>query len=134
MIARKSVNMLKNMIFSVILSVGVFFIRCLPIYFGIHVIINMILTIIMSYIIGISIVKSTYSTLLAYLILSLGEVLNVVLLNLLNININLKVENPFVKCLYGIPSLVFVLIFILTATFILKKIFGGKEDLNNVIG
>lgn len=91
-------------------------------------IINIILTISIMAITGMPIIKSIYSTLLMYFMLSLGEFLNIVILNLMNIDTNTKFLNPFTKCLYGIPSLIFLLFFIMIFNYAFKR----KEDIKNV--
>lgn len=111
-----------------ILSIFIFFVRLLPIYFGVHMIINIILTISIMAITGIPIIKSIYSTLFVYSILSLGEFLNMILLNLLNINTSSEFSNPFMKCLLGIPSLIILLVFIIIFNYVSKR----REEINNV--
>lgn len=91
-------------------------------------IMNIILTISIVAITGVPIIKSIYSTLLLYFILSLGEFFNIVMLNFINVDINTKFLNPFIKCLYGAPSLIFLLLFIMMFNYVFKR----KEDIKNV--
>lgn len=127
-LSKKSINMRKYIISSIILSIAVFFVRWLPIYFGVHMIINIILIISIMVVIGIDIMKSIYSTLLMFFILSLGEFLNMALLNLLNINTSIEFLNPYKKCMYWSPSLIFLLLFIIITNYLLKM----KEGIKNV--
>lgn len=127
-ISRRSFNILKGIFLSIILSIIIFFVRYLPIYLGVHMIINIILTISIIAITGVPIIKSIYSTLLLYFILSLGEFFNIAMLNFINVDINTQFLNPFIKCLYGMPSLIFLLLFIMMFNYVFKR----KEDIKNV--
>lgn len=126
-LSKKYFNILKVLFLSIILAVIAFSVRLLPIYFGVHMVINIVLTISIMAIIGIPIIKSIYSTLLVYLILSLCEFINIFILSLLNIDINSEALNPFTKLLYEAPSLVFLLLFILSFNYMLKKKKGVKN-------
>lgn len=120
-VARKSINM-KTYIFSgIIIGIINFFVRMLPIYFGVHTFISVILVICAMVIIGIPIIKSIYGTLLMFLILSLSESLNMVILNLLNINIGIEFTNPVMKSVFGIPSLIITGLFIIIIHYFIKK-------------
>lgn len=112
-ISRKSIDMPKYIFSSIILSISIFFVRWLPIYFGVHIMINMILIISIMAIMEIPIIKAIYSTLLMFFTLSLSEFLNILMLNLLNVNINIEFSNPYKKGLYILPSLVILLLFII---------------------
>lgn len=127
-VSKKSINIPKFIISSIALSILTFFVRWLPIYFGVHMIINQILITSIMVIIDIPIIKSIYSTLLMLFILTLGEFLNVGLLNLLNINTSIEFINPLKKCLYWSPSLIFVLLFIIIVNYLLK----AKKGIKNV--
>ena len=125
-ISGKSFSKRKNIFLCIVLSMLFFFVRWLPIYFGVHMIINIILTISIMAIAGIPIIKSIYGVLLFYFVLSLGEFFNIILLNLFNINI--ESFDPFMKCLLGVPSLIILVLFIIIFQYVLKK----KGKINNV--
>ncbi|WP_297420197.1 hypothetical protein [Clostridium sp.] len=120
-ISGKCIDMPKYIFSSVILSILIFFVRWLPIYFGVHIMINIILMISIMAIIGIQIIKAMYSTLLMFFTLSLGEFLNMILLNLLNINTSIQFINPFIKCIYNLPSLIFLLLSIIIINYLLNN-------------
>lgn len=122
-IARKSLNIKKHILLSIMLGIIVFFTRDLPIYFGVHTIIIIILTTIVMVIIGLPIITSIYGTLFMYLILSLSEFLNIFILNLFNINTTIDIINfnPIKKCLLGIPSLIILFLVIIILRYILNK-------------
>ncbi len=127
-VARKSIDM-KIYIFSgIIIGVIDFFIRMLPIYFGIHTFIGVVLIICTMVIIGIPIVKAIYGTLLMTLILSLSEFLNIAMLSLLNGNTDIEFSSPIIKSVFGIPSLIIAALFIIIIHYFIKR----KEELENV--
>lgn len=119
----------KNYIFSSIaLALTTFFVRELPIHYGVHTIVNNVLTVCILIIIGIPIIKAIYSTLFMTLLLALSEIVNVLLLNVLNININDEFINVIIKCLLGFPSLICMILSIILIKVFLKK----KEGIENV--
>jgi len=123
-ISRKAFNIPKYIFSSIVLSILTFLVRWLPINFGVHTIINIILVISIMIIIEIPVIKAIYSTLLMFFILSLSEFLNMILLNLLNIDI--ESLSPFIKCLSGGPSLIMILLFIIIISWLLKRKEGIK--------
>lgn len=125
-LARKSLDIPKYIIASIVMSIASFLIRWLPIYFGVHMMINIVLSIGIMVIINIPLIKAIYSTLSMFFILSLSEFFNMIGLSLLNINI--EFVSPFIKCLFGIPSLIIMLLLIITISWLLKK----KEGIRNV--
>lgn len=123
------INIWKYIIYSLFLSISTFLVRWLPIYFGVHMIINVILIISIMSIIGISVIKAIYSTLFMFFILSLSEFLNICILDLFNIRMFEDIDS-FQKNLYGMPSLFIMIIFLLIIGYILKKK-EEKENVNN---
>ncbi|AKA69302.1 hypothetical protein [Clostridium scatologenes] len=122
-LSRKSFNILQYVLSSIVISILSFFVRWLPIYFGVHMILNIILTISIMIIIGIPIMKSIYSTLIMFLVLCLSESLNLIILNLLNID--LRLLEPVKKCVLEIPSLIITSVFII----IMHHLFSKKDQL-----
>ena len=127
-ISRKSFDIPKYIFSSIVMAILSFFIRWLPIYFGVHMIINIILSISIMVIINIPVIKAIYSTLLMFFILSLSEFLNMIALSLLNINI--ESLSTFLKCLVGVPSLIMMLLFIIAINWVLKRKEGVKDVIN----
>ncbi|MEY8000427.1 hypothetical protein AB8U03_09515 [Clostridium sp. Mt-5] len=121
MIAKKPFNAKKCIPLSIIMSIIVFFLRELPIYFGVHTLIMLILIISIMVLIGIPIITSIYGTLFMLLILSLSEFLNMLILKLLAININLNSIAPIKKSLLGIPSLIIMLLILMIMKYLLNK-------------
>lgn len=120
-LARKRINIKNYMLSSVILALLTFLIRRLPIYFGIHTLIIIILTMVIVVAMGIPIIKAMYGSLLMFLIFTLSEFLNMVILHLLNINTNIQFENPIIKDMYGIPSLIIICIVIIAIRYFIKR-------------
>lgn len=120
-IARKTFNFKKCIFLSTIISIIIFFLRELPIYFGVHTMLTIVLIICVMVAIGISVIVSIYATLLMFLLLSLSEFLNMLLLNLFGINININSMEPIKKSLLGIPSLIILFVLILIMRYLLNK-------------
>lgn len=120
---------LKNYIFATfILGIITFGVRELPIHYGVHTIINNVLTVCILIIIGIPIVKGIYSTLVVTLLLSLSEIFNMLVLKVFNINSEKLFRNIIVKCILGFPSLIFFAVFILLIMLYLKR----RKDISDV--
>lgn len=126
-IARKNFNLKKSIILSIIMSIIIFFLRELPIYFGVHTMLTIILTICIMVIIGIPVTVSIYGTLFVFLILSLSEFLNMALLDLFKINLNFT--NSIKKSLLGIPSLIIMFLIFILMKYILSK--RGNKNVSN---
>lgn len=120
--SKKTIDMFKYILSSLMLAVLCFIIRCLPIYFGVHTDICIMLTIIIVMsIMNIPLIKNVIGTLLLYFMLSLSETMNMLLLSGLNIDTNISVLQPITRFIYGIPSLIIFIISIITLKFVLKN-------------
>lgn len=129
-ISGKSINTTKYIVSSVMLSLATFFVRWLPIYFGVHMIINMILIISIMVIIRIPLIKAIFSTLIVFFFLCLGEFINMVTLDFLKIDTVIEFANPLKKTIYCFPSLIFLLLSIFIIKYFLKMK-EGVEDVSN---
>lgn len=120
--SRKTINMFRYILLSLILAISCFIIRCLPIYYGVHTDICIMLTIIIvMFIIDIPLIKSMQGAFLLYFMLSLSETISMLLLSNLNTNTDISVLQPITRCLYGIPSLIIFIISIIILKFVLKN-------------
>lgn len=119
-ISRKSFDISQYVLSSIVMAILTFFVRCLPVYFGVHMIINIILIITIMAITGIPIIKAIYSTLLMIFILSLSEFLNMIILSLLKIDTSSQFLNPVMKCVFGVPSLAILSIFVIIMKLFIK--------------
>ena len=127
-VVKRSINMKVYMLSSIIMGLMTFLVRKLPIHFGVHTFILIILTICTMVIIGIPVVKAIYGTLFVFLLLSFSEFLNVAILNLLDVNTNIEFTSPIIKSILGIPSLIITCLCIIIIRYFIKR----KEGFKNV--
>lgn len=120
-ISQKSINIQKYILSGLILSILIFFIRELPIYFGVHTEVSMVATIFTMLLVDIPLILNIQSTFLIYLMLSLSEFVNMLILNKVQVNTDISILEPLIRCLYGIPSLVILVLLIISIKFLLKK-------------
>lgn len=129
-ISRQQIK-IKNYIFaSVILALSTFYVRELPIHYGVHTIVNNVVTICIVIIIGIPIIKAIYSTLLMTLMLAIAEIINMFILKIFSVDIEKLLNNVIMKCTLGLPSLVLLALFIFLTSLFLKKREGIKSVSN----
>lgn len=116
----------KYIISSIIVGFIMFFIRELPISYGVHTILLILFIIFFnifySKIDSVVVVKSTV---IIFVFQLLSELINVSLLNLFKLNIDLLFKDAIIKNILGIPSLVITLVFILGYKRIKNR--GGNE-------
>lgn len=120
-IAKKPLDIKKYIFISILLGIVSFLVRELPIYFGVHTIILMILIIGAMVIVGIPLLISIYATLFMSLMFSVSEFLNMLILKLLGISTNINSMEPIRKSLMGIPSLVMLFLFLVIIRYLLRK-------------
>ena len=125
-LSQKKISILQYWIVSIFVSIVVYIVRLLPIYFGVHLIINMIICIYLLTIIGIPIVKCIKNTLLSFIILQFCEFINMVLLWICNIEID-EYTNTVLKVVFESPSLVFLIIIIVIIKKYIKPTVKGGE-------
>lgn len=123
------VKIIKSIIF---MSVIIYFVRCLPITFGIHTLLGVLgvtLTAIIFH--KIELIKAIRAVFLTMFIQYISEIINMVWLQLcLRKNLEIIFANPATKSLYGLPSLIIsasiLYLFILRGNS--RKEFIGNED------
>ena len=130
----KNMSIWKYFLSGICMSINAFCVRLLPISFGVHIIINIILDILIITFIRIKLIKAIYSTLTMFLILSLSEFINIYVLGLMNIDFNTESINIFKKLLLGIPSLIIMVVFIFIIKLLLKKNMSITEKLAFKLG
>lgn len=113
MLAKEKVDKKKYFITSIMLCVGVSLIRRLPITFGVHTILNIILMTILITIIGkINAVKAIRSSMIITIVMVICEVLNILIISkILAVDLAIVSSTPELKIIYGYPSLVFFVLF-----------------------
>ncbi|GAB6169473.1 hypothetical protein JCM1393_19330 [Clostridium carnis] len=101
------INKKKYIISSSIYSIVAFSVRMLPITYGVHMVITIIIAIVLSHIYNkIDVIKSIKSVMIMFIIQFISEWINIFLIeNILNKNINIVFSNVKLKSIYGLPSL-----------------------------
>ncbi len=112
--SKTKIDKIKYLITSIIFSVTTYTVRSLPINYGVHMVLSVLLLlfIIVSYN-KIDVVSSIKSIIFIYLIQFISEAINVLILNSMNIDLDSQFKNPIYKSILGIPSLIFTGIIIL---------------------
>ncbi|WP_367727372.1 hypothetical protein [Clostridium butyricum] len=103
-LSKKSINNTNYYIVSILLSVLTYVVRLLPIYYGVHIVINIITFISIMTILGIPLIKSIKNTLITFTILEFSEILNLIILD----NKFWTDNEIYIKGSLGIPSLIFL--------------------------
>lgn len=109
---------------SIIFSIMIYIIRLLPIHYGVHTILGIILIIILTVNINkIDIIKSIQAVILTVILQFICEGINIFIIqNIFKMDINYVFNKPVLKILYGIPSLIiFGCIIIMYYTKVLKR-------------
>lgn len=95
------------LISSALFALTTYLVRMLPIQFGVHTIIIMMIYILINiFVNNIPITKSISSVLLFTIFLSICEFVNMIILNLLKIDMQFEFRDSIVKIVYTTPSLV----------------------------
>ena len=120
------VNKKRYLISSIIFLVAVYLIRLLPIQFAVHTILGLIMTIVLTVNINkIPIIKSIQACIVATIVESICEGLNILVIQyVFRLDINYVFNEPTLKIVFGIPSL---LIFACIAIFYYISKFKRKE-------
>jgi uncharacterized membrane protein len=107
-----------------------YFIRVLPINYGVHMILNIIaVTLILIIISGIDIIPAIKASIIAFICLFIIEIGNMLILSVLfKEHIDEMMSNTIIKTIYGLPSL--VLFSIITLYYYLHS--RKKEQVRNV--
>ena len=106
-LSKRSINNTNYYIVSILLSVLTYVVRLLPIYYGVHIVINLITFISIMTILGIPLIKSIKNTLITFTILEFSEILNLIILIILD-NKFWEDNEIYIKGSLGIPSLIFL--------------------------
>ena len=112
----------KYIISSLLYAISTYAIRLLPIDYGVHTILSLLfLGFLIIYYNKIDSIKALSSTIFIYLIQILSEGTNVLLLNIMKIDINKLVSDPFTKTILGIPSLILSYLIVLIFYYFFRK-------------
>ena len=105
-----TINKKKYIISSILFATIIFMVRLLPINYGVHTILALMLLLMLTTKYNkIDIMKSVRSVLVLVLIQFFAEGINILIINLTpNINIDILLEDPIFKTLLGLPSLIMI--------------------------
>lgn len=108
---------------SVLLGICIYFVRKLPIDYGVHTILNIILqTVIVAGISKISIAKAIKSAIVSALCLFILEAFNILILSLIfKEELEAIMLNPTAKIIYGSPSLICFVVIIMICYHVNKR-------------
>lgn len=126
-IAGKDIEKGRYILSSILLGVIGYLIRMLPIHFGVHTILLIMVHILMTSTINkIEVKRAVSAALISVIIMFLSEGLNVVMLDkVFKVEFQDVMSNVYTKLVYGIPSFVLFAIIILVIHFVLRKIKRG---------
>lgn len=118
----------KYIISSCLLAIIVFFVRRLPINYGVHTIINIMMLILVMIKFGkVDIGSSVKGGLIGAVLLSISEGINMLIIQgLFAENVNNILSNAKLKTIYGVPSLV-IFAFIIGIYYVFKLKKGIKQ-------
>lgn len=123
-------NVKRYVISSILLVIAVYLIRLLPIQYGVHTILNIIVIIVLAININkINIIKSIQAAIMAVVLEFICEGINMFIIQyVFKVNVVYILSNTSLKILYGIPSLVIFATTVFTYYFYL----GRRKKLNGV--
>lgn len=116
---------------SIFIAISAYLVRMLPIYYGVHTVINIIIYILIAVLVSkISIIKSISSVLKVIALICICEWINVLILDkVMKLDLQIIFNEPFKKILYSTPSLV---MFAISILFFYKFWFKSRVELSNV--
>jgi len=122
-VSNNKLNIKRYIISSMLFAICVYFIRMLPINYGVHTILSIITqTIILISISKIDIVLAIKSSIITTIFLFIMELLNLLALNLIfKEQLEAIMLNPILKTIYGLPSLVCFGVVVLCYYYHLRK-------------
>nr|WP_243118179.1 hypothetical protein [Clostridium botulinum] len=110
------INKNKYVLSSALLSIIMYFIRLLPIHYGVHTILNIIaIILICTFINEVTPIKSITYSLILMSLLALSEALNLYFIyKIFGEDIANTLKDPLKKCIYLMPSMIILVIIILS--------------------
>lgn len=120
--SKLNIDKRKYIISSILFSISVYIIRLLPINYGVHMILSVLVLLFISIVYNnIDAIKSIKGIIFLYIIQLISEAINILLLNLMALNLDELFKNPIKKSILGLPSLIITFIIIITVYLINKK-------------
>jgi len=129
------INIKKYILSSILLVIAVYLIRLLPIQYGVHTILNIIVTIVLTVNINkIGIIKAIQASIVTIILEFICEGINMFIIQyIFKANIVNLLSDPLLKILYGIPSLLIFAAIVSTYYFYLVRNKKSKEVINGEI-
>lgn len=102
------INLNKYLLSAVIVAIMTYLIRLLPIQYGIHSLLGLIMVVVVvSYINKVDIIQSIRAGIITFILCFICEGINLFFLQFaLKIDLNMLITNPILKTLWGLPSLI----------------------------
>lgn len=125
------INIKRYIVSSIIFLISVYLIRLLPIQYGVHTILNIIVIIVLTVNINkIVIIKSIQASIMAMIMEFICEGINMFIIqHMFKVEIVYLLSEPSLKILYGIPSLLIFAIIVFTYYAYLTR----RKELREVI-
>lgn len=129
--SKTTINIKKYAISSIMLSIIAYLVRLLPIQYGVHTILGIIAILVIAVnIMKIDIIQAIRASIITMIIEFICEVINIFIIQyILKKDINYIFNDPNLKIVYGIPSLI-IFAFIITIYYIRAFV---KKELKGVI-
>ncbi|MBU5456091.1 hypothetical protein [Caproiciproducens sp. MSJ-32] len=113
-LSRTKLNVKKALLSGIIMGVSLYIFRLLPVQFGFHTLFGILLLAFLNYKVNkINLIKSIEVSYLNYILLFVSEViLALVLQFIFKVDLVKIFEDPIIKTLLGIPSLIIFMVFV----------------------
>lgn len=124
--SKKEIEKKKYIISAIIIGLGIYIFRELPVNYGVHTMLTILLIIFLSSIYNkIEVISSIKSTIIMFIVQFISEAANILLLQLIpNLELDKLFSNTLYKTLLGIPSLIISLLILIG----MKKYIEKKKD------
>ena len=122
-----AINKGRYLLTSILIFMGIFIVRCLPINLGVHTILAIVIMIALNvYINKFEVLEAIKGTIITFMLEFICEILNVVIIqSVLGLDMNNAFRNNISRLLYSSPSLIMFALVVLSYYFVLIK----NEDL-----
>lgn len=113
--SKTNIEIKKYLISAILMAIAGYSVRLMPINYGVHTILNIIIVSILTIFINkLKIMKAVKAIIITVILESICEGINLfIIYYILRIDINNTFKNPILKTMYGIPSLIILGIIVL---------------------
>ena len=128
--SKTSIEIGRYSISAILMAIAGYAVRLMPIHYGVHTILNIIIVSILTIFINkIKIMKAIKAIIITVILESICEGINLfIIYYILRIDINNTFKNPILKTMYGIPSLIIFGIIVL----VYYKMLLNQEEIGDV--